>query len=362
RLVLLDALGGEVVLQREAWVRTLRFSEDGRQLAFSSSHVEAATATLATVDCLRELGDELSRDGVPCRLAVSPDGRSLATTDFDELRLWDTEDGRLLSRHIDRAKEWSVASFTPKGDALIQSRRFSGMRRWSIERADEGTRLGASEPVGAMAPADLAGIHPTTGDWWILRFPTGQLVHWPQGRPGDERVVLTKPGLDGPMMSPDGRLFLVREFPQEGVTVLETAGTREVTRLPTGKTLSAAFTPDGAWVIAGTSTDYTLWKNGSWERGPAWGARIEGGAYPRADFSPDRSLVALAQERGVIELRETRDYRMVLQLELPQKWWVNYFAWSPSGDRLYVLCPGHRVLYWDMAVIRRELAARDLNW
>jgi serine/threonine protein kinase len=361
-LVLIDAFGGEVVLQREAWVRTLRFSADGRQLAFSSSHVEAVTATLANIGCLREMGHELMGDGVPCRVAVSPDGRTLATTDFNELRFWNTDTGQLVSRHVETAKEWSVAAYTPAGDALIQSRRFSGMRRWPVMRSGEETRLGVPEPVGAPGPADLARVHKFTGDWWILRFPTGQLVRWPQGRPEDESSVLTKPGLDGPTVSPDGRLLLMREFPKEGVAVVEADGAREIARLPTGKALSAAFTPDGAWVITGTSREYALWKAGTWERGPAWPVQIDGGAYPRADFSPDGSLVALAQEKGVLELREARGYRPLLQLELPQKWWINHFAWSPAGDRLYVLCPGHRVLYWDLTEIRRELTNRKLNW
>jgi WD40 repeat protein len=360
--VLIDALGGEVVLQREAWVRTLRFSTDGRRLAFSSSHVEAVTATLATGACLRELGHELMKDGVPCRLAMSPDGRTLVTTDFDELRFWDAESGRLLSRHVEATKEWSAVSYTPTGDALIESRRFSGVRRWPVLRSDTEMKLGTPQPVGTPAPADLARIHPATGDWWILRFPTGELVRWPQGRPEHEQSVLTKPGIDGPMVSPDGRLLLVREFPQEGVAVLEANAAREIARLPTGKALFAAFTPDGARVITGTSREYTLWKTGSWERAATWPVQIDGGAYPRADFSPDGSLVALATEKGVLELRETRGYRTVLQLELPKKWWINHFAWSPAGDRLYVLCPGHRVLYWDLTEIRRELADRELNW
>lgn len=362
RLVLLDAFGGEVVLQREAWVRTLRFSADGRRLAFSSSHVEAATATLAPVTCLRELGDEVMGDGVPCRLVVSPDGRWLATTDFNELRLWDAMSGQLLSRQIDPNKEWSVSAFTAESDALIQSRRFSGVRRWPLVPAGSKMTLGAPEPVGRNAPADLVRLHPATGDWWILRFPTGELVRWPHGQPTEERPVLTKPGLDGPVPSPDGRLLLVRDFPQEGVTVLESDGVRPVTHLATGKTLSAGFTPDGAWVITGTSREYTLWKTGTWERGASWPAQIEGGAYARAAFSPDGALVAAAQQRGVVELRETHGYGLVLQLELPQRWWVNHFDWSPDGSRLYVLCPGHRVLYWDLAEIRRELAERHLNW
>jgi len=362
RLVLLDALGGEVVLQREAWVRTLRFSADGRRLAFSSSHVEATTATLAPVTCLRELGDELMGDGVPCRLVVSPDGRLLATTDFNELRLWDTTDGQLLSRQVDANKEWSVASFTAAGDALVQSRRFSGLRRWPLVLAGSKMALGTPELVGPRAPADLVRLHPVTDDWWILRFPTGELVRWPHGKPAGEQPVLVRPGLDGPVPSPDGRLVLVREFPQEGVTVREADGAKEIARLPAGKALSAGFTSDGAWVITGTSREYALWKTGTWERGPSWPAQIEGGAYARAAYSPDGSLVAVAQQRGVVELRETGSYGFVLQLELPQKWWVNHFDWSPDGSRLYVLCPGHRVLYWDLTEIRRELAARGLNW
>jgi len=318
-LVLLDALGGEVVLQREAWVRTLRFSTDGRQLAFSSSHVEAVTATLAPVSCLRELGDELMTDGVPCRLAVSPDGESLATTDFSELRVWNADTGKLILRHAETAKEWSAVAYTPTGDALIQSRRFSGLRRWPVLRSDGAPKLGPPEAVGHPGPADLTRIHPATGEWWILRFPTGELVRWPQGRAEQEQPVLTKPGLDGPLLSPDGGLLLVRQFPHEGVAVLETAGAREIARLPTGKTLFAAFTPDGASVITGTGREYALWQTGTWQPGPLWPAKIDGGAYPRADFSPDGSLVAVAQEKGVLELRETATYQPLLQLELPQK-------------------------------------------
>jgi len=255
-----------------------------------------------------------------------------------------------------------MVSFTPTGDALIQSRRFSGVRRWPVTRSDETLMPTASTQVGPTAPADLIRVQPETGDWWLLRFPTGEFIRWPGGRPEQEQHIFTKPGIDGPAVSPDGRLILVREFPRENVLVLETSGSREVARLPSGKTLSATFTPDGTRIITGTSREYRLWETGSWKQGPSWPAQIEGGAYPRADFSPDGRLVALGQERGVVEIRETQGYQTVLRLELPQKWWVNHFDWSPAGDRLYVLCPGHRLLYWDLTEIRRELAARGLNW
>ena len=68
------------------------------------------------------------------------------------------------------------------------------------------------------------------------------------------------------------------------------------------------------------------------------------------------------QRRGTLQLRDTRNYGLLVELELPQDWWVTYFSWSPDGSRLYVLCLGHRVMYWDLKAIRRELAARRLDW
>jgi len=369
QLVLHDIQTGQLVLQREAWVRTLRFSADGRRLAFSFNHVEVATADFAPVDCLRELGEEPESDRSSCRLAVSRDGRWVASTDYYELRLWDARSGRLVDRRAaptrpgaSSERDWASVMFSAAGDEVIESRRYTGILRNPLVTGEASARLGPVKPVAPGRPGELIRIDPRTGDWWLQRFATGELLVWPGGRPELERRVLQAPALDGPNLSPDGRFISRRRYPEAGVQVLDAATGREVTSLPTARTLSASFSPDGTWLLTGTSGEYRLWHTGDWRPGPAWPARIEGGSYGAGYYSPDGSILAVLQGRGTLELRETRGYGLLLQLELPQDMWMHHFAWAPDGAGIYVLCVGHRVLYWDLQVIRRELKARGLDW
>jgi hypothetical protein len=50
-----------------------------------------------------------------------------------------------------------------------------------------------------------------------------------------------------------------------------------------------------------------------------------------------------------------------VRLAPPRAFELNHGVWSPDGERLYLLATGHRVFEWDLAALRRELAARRLD-
>ena len=61
-------------------------------------------------------------------------------------------------------------------------------------------------------------------------------------------------------------------------------------------------------------------------------------------------------------VREARGFGERVRLIPPVRVDFASGAWSPDGGRFYVLGVGHRVFEWNLAALRRELAARGLDW
>ncbi len=367
-----DVLGGERLLEREAWVRTLRFSADGRRMAFSVNQAETGIAELPGSAALSELGAEPVTSDVGCRLEVSTDGRWVMSADFSELRIWEASSGYLAARtaapvtmRATAERDWPNLLRGRGAHELWESRRFTGLFRYRWEQTVQengvSTLRWEREPL-AGPPGDLVARDAESGDCWVVSFGAGTLQRWPGGRASEAHTLAQHPGLDGAQLSPDGRNLLFRLYPEPGVRVIDAMEGAAKQLLPSGRTLSASFTPQGDKVVTGTESAYTVWRLSDGVAVASWPAQTEGGSYGGVRFSRDGRWVAVLQRRGTLEVRQTDNWEQVVELELPQSHWINDFQWSSEGDSLYLLCLGHRVFRWDLQAVRRELANRNLDW
>jgi WD40 repeat protein len=102
--------------------RALRFSPDGRRLAFSPTHDELALAEVAPPEVFREWRAAESRSEDAYSLATSPDGAVLATAAQSGIHLWDTAAGEEMGVQPLPAKAWWITVFFhPDGRSLIYS-------------------------------------------------------------------------------------------------------------------------------------------------------------------------------------------------------------------------------------------------
>jgi WD40 repeat protein len=205
-------------------------------------------------------------------------------------------------------------------------------------------------------------LGPGGRQWVIEREVENQVVLWPEGRPDQEQMFTGIERLNGACFSPDGRWVCLLTGPMPGVSVWEAGTGRKSVDLPFRHHADAQFSPDGRWLVTGTDAEYRLWSAGDWHSQRAWPAEQAGRSAGMIAFSPDGRFVALAQGPNLVQLRDTRDYDELVRLELPTALAVGSLGWSPDSTRLYVLAPGHRLFYWALPDLRKELAKLGVDW
>ena len=78
-------------------------------------------------------------------------------------------------------------------------------------------------------------------------------------------------------------------------------------------------------------------------------------------FSADGNLAALAVGRRLVRLIDTRSWREAATLTPPRPQQFTGLAFSADGAHFAAGSLDHHVLVWDLAAIRRELAAAGLQ-
>lgn len=131
-----DAVTGEVrqtFAEGHAFLASsAQFFDDGRKLVTAAVDNTARIWDVAS-------GTErqrLDRSGRAAALAVSPDGRWIATGgDAKQVQLWHAETGELASTLVDHQSEVTAVTFTPDGQRVISGDARGRCRVWNVETA-----------------------------------------------------------------------------------------------------------------------------------------------------------------------------------------------------------------------------------
>jgi WD40 repeat protein len=115
------------------------------------------------------------------------------------------------------------------------------------------------------------------------------------------------------------------------------------------------FSPDGRWLAVGGDAGQ-LYAVGTWEPG----LRFRG----RAQFAPEGRLLAVNTGKGVLQLIDIAQERVLAALEGPEQAPIEFHAFAPDGARLITIIYGKEgnINVWDLRAIRRQLKALDLDW
>ncbi|TYB70219.1 hypothetical protein FXF51_03910 [Nonomuraea sp. PA05] len=286
---------------REAWHVADRTRLPGEPVAAVSPDGRLALAIPA-----RDSGDggvqvTNVRGGGPLRLPslpetatageFSPDGRRLAVSTPDGIRLWDVPSGKVL--HSALVPPAEGLEFSPDGRFLAGTWRGQWLLLW---RVDDGALL-----LNTSIHADAAGAEPRfSPDARLLRVP---------GRYGTVSVLDVSPFTRPQVLAPGGGERLLSADGRRLVTTGRREGRPEVrlwdvaTRRPVGGPLPVADLPEGT-------------------------------AYSPL-FSPDgRTLVLTHPRSPVVTLWDTRDARHLgaLRLRSPRAAGVLSVAFSPGGE------------------------------
>src|SRR5262249_1060420 len=132
------------------------------------------------------------------------------------------------------------------------------------------------------------------------------------------------------------------------------------------RSVSAAFSPDGRWLVTGTGQECRFWRVGSWEADKAIprDSSITGDLPGVMAFTPDGRLLAVTRARRVIQLVDTETGESLATLEPPDPGAEGIFSMCFNGDgsTLVAATSNHRLQIWDVWEIRRQLQAMGLDW
>jgi WD40 repeat protein len=368
-LRLWDVASGELRFQTGMPPRALAFSPDGRQMAGARRWLEIGLFNWEEEAVFRELrGERQSRERGD-EIAVSPDGRWLASSSPREVRVWDLRQGEQVAAVPLTGADWSSVCFDPRAPRLIYSAMNRGVfaRELKLGTDGDGARerltLGEEQPIGANRDGRLLGFAENGADWYVDRVKIERVVVWPGGDPTREQPLAESRRNDRPTLSPDGKFVAAMGYPQVNVRVTAVGSGRAAMTLPLKQHAGAGFSRDGRWFVTGTETEYQTWELPTLQPGPRWPRSAEGGGFWGTPvFSRDGQWVGCDRGQGEVEVRDAREFGERVRLIPPVRVEFSSGVWSPDGGRFYVLGEGHRIFEWNFAALRRELAARGLDW
>jgi len=297
------------VLGNKRQVLGMAFSPDGNLLAIGTRHGDVTLWNLNdfTHSTLREATGDFARS-----VAFSPDGRWLAVAMLtQEVEIWDVENRRLGERLHGHTWEVNAVAYSPDGSQLASGCQDGTIRFWNphpatIQKLMPEVRLAQNMKAGfptfspdsrwmaaAMKNGDTHIVDTTTADWSVRTVLTNAGL--PITFSGDASTLLTL----------ESEARTLRRWNAASKALLST------TRLET--------------------TNVT------------WGY---------SSITPDGNLLALANNKGLIEIFETRTGRRIDRLE--RRWLIDSIEISRDGQFL-ALGTGNAGMLWD-------IAARRLLW
>ena len=363
----------------------LGFAPDDRRLAFVDSGKIGVWDVATSAEC-RTLHPEMlgnrtdRRDATGVHSAdFSPDGRLVATSDGDGVRLWETDTGRELA-HL-KAGFCETVLFHPDGQSLISSSRW-GLYRWPIrpdpERGPDAVRVGPPELLRESAGT---GWSKAT---WMPDHRTLALIDNADARvllidsshphPAWSRATALDSGENHRMtsvaVSPDGRWLAVGGWKEAGVRVWGLRRRRLERILKPNDARGEmhfiiGFSPDGRWLVSCThsaSFCFHFWRVGTWDVGLRIYQERNGGAWHPPAFTGDGRLMALGIAPDQVRLADAATGRELARLTTLQPVTPTPLAFSPDGTRHIASTNQKTALVWDLRRIRDQLAPMGLDW
>jgi eukaryotic-like serine/threonine-protein kinase len=311
----------------------------------------------------------------------SPDGRLVATSDGDGVRLLEADTGRELA-HL-KAGHCETALFHPDGESLISSSAW-GLYRWPIRpdpvRGPNAICIGPPELLRESAGAawSKATWMPDHRTLAAIDNANARVLLVDSSHPHAawSRVIALDSGGNRRMtsvaVSPDGRWLAVGGWYEAGVRVWD-LHTRRLERIlrpkdAVGNTkFWSGFSADGRWLISCTHRDaafgfYQFWRVGTWEPGLRIDLERNGTAAHPPAFTGDGRLMALGIAPDQVLLADSATGRELARLTTRQPVTPTPLVFSLDGTKLIASTNQKTALLWELRQIRDQLKPMGLDW
>ncbi len=288
-------------------VTSVAFDDDGDRLVSGCLDKDLKLWNVKTGECLHTFQPEEapygSNDSVSS-VAVSPNGKLIASAHGWGVRVWNLETGKILQRIESGGNpECDAVAFSPDGTLLALPD--SGVQLWNVDSETTDSMLKDSYGSGAAVAFSPDGSRlATVGDGsiklWDLESGQCRRTIKPKTRPA--------PQFKDVAFSPDGsQIAAAAATGSGGLAFVWDVTTGETVHTLTGHRAwvnSVAFSPDGSYLASGGSDrKVTIWDT---ETGKSVHT-LDGksGYVESVSFSPDGSLIAAGFQNQVVKVWAT---------------------------------------------------------
>jgi serine/threonine protein kinase/WD40 repeat protein len=374
RTILWDPFFGEELLAYDG--QAVGFSGDGRLLGFRFADKAEVFAIVRPHGYRRVASSTRSlaaqNDGAQAT-GFSPDGQMVAFLDEAGVHVAEVSTGAVLASLKLPGRPQAAMFAAVKGLQLITVID-DQIDAWSIAPApgsDGGERLTLGPPQRLYKLKERKDAYDRLYGAALQRGGT-KLVFSHRGhphlldldRPQDHRTFSGHVGLSGSIdVSPDGRWIAGGSWHRAtGAAVWEVETRVLVKVFPSHDSAAVGFSPDSAWLVVCDGIDYRFYQAGSWKEGLVLERHRLTEPPGNPYFSRDGSMFLFAPTLTLLRLVDPGDGEELATLESPLDGQTFGLDMSPDGS---VVAQGTQrgfINLWDLRVIRRELAAKGLDW
>jgi len=334
----------------------VQFSLDDRYLVYTDDKYVGILEIATGHECRTFYPATATEKQGPWSVDISPQGRLLASSHNEGVRLWDLATGKELAL-LPTGK--GDAQFDPSGDTLITSGA-TGCYRWPIATDPQRGVLMVGPPQ-KLADAVGRSLLRRAGRWLGGVSGASEYVVVNLDKPAEKVRLSGHAGASHFDISPDGRWIATGCQHGEGIKVWD-ARTGQVEREIAGGGYGwPTFSPDGKYLATVTTGhDTELWEVGSWRRKHHWAYPDMGGEF----FSRDGTVMAIKHTRLTLTtLVDVETGKELATLPAPQMLQISDISFSPDGSVMAVGCYGDGVVQvWDLRAIRARLKEMNLDW
>jgi WD40 repeat protein len=344
---------GEPLTGHTDYVARAAFSPDGKRVVTASWD---GSVRLWDAESRKEIGyprwgDTL--DGV-FSAAFSPNGKRIVSANGDKtVRLWDVDSGKQIGEPlIGHTESVYGAVFSPDGKYIASCSGDRTVRLW-----DAGTGKQIGEPLTGHTNAINSvafspdGMHIVTasGDKTV-RLWDAEVIEQLMGEPLDFPLEWGLPGVESAAFSPDGERVVTAS--RDTARLWDVKRQKQIGEPLKGTLLikSAMFSPDGMRIVAASSGGngtVLLWDA---ETGKQIGEPLTGhtGAVNSAAFSPDGKYIVTGSSDETVRLWDAATGKQIGKPLQGHTRFVFSVAFSPDGKRITSASVDKTVRLWDV--------------
>jgi WD40 repeat protein len=354
--------------------RTLRFSADGKRLAYAPDREQLGVLEVDQPRLFHqwEFRDPPERSSF--NLATSPNGKWLAAGSQSTLRIWDIHGERLVTSLKLPPNAWYMTIlFSPDSRSIYYSALSFGVRQFDLAEGrsrDGAIGLQIENDHEIHGPGFMAIGYASDGRSLIVgetKRARGDWAHpitiwlWPNGDASRGRKLAENFPLVGYRAVAGGEWAVSTDLVEPDLWIWNFKTGERIRSLGISGTVSSELAANGLWLVTKAHEHFAVWKTGSWQKIWEWKG-IEEAASNTLIASSDSKLLATSAADGRLVLRRLPRGAEIVTLTPPRR--LNPIDWIFSRDnsRVFMMTQTGQIWTWDLAGMRSELVRFGLDW